>query len=208
MRESRLTFTASDSSWAQVLAGRPVPPMGDVVRGRRRGRCSRRLPRDGTLAGVAAWLTSLIAVTGTLLGSTITYLFQRSQAGRAEAVARSERLRQERIAAYSGFAGAITELRRGVITLWFHRLRQSDSADPELLAAFTEADRLGAAADHAQFRVQLLAGEGELIALAEATFDPIDSIRSAANRAELVKHEELCQDKLKTFIAAAGSQVR
>jgi membrane protein YqaA with SNARE-associated domain len=86
------------------------------------------------MAGVAAWLTSLIAVIGTLLGSTITYLFQRSHAGRAEAVARSERLRQDRIVAYSEFAGTITELRRGVITLWFHRLRQSDLADPELLA--------------------------------------------------------------------------
>ena len=42
---------------------------------------------------------------GTLLGSTVTYVFQRVNAGRVEKFARDERLRQERIAAYSGFAG-------------------------------------------------------------------------------------------------------
>lgn len=50
-------------------------------------------------------LASVIAVVGTLLGSTVTYVFQRVNAGRVERFARDERLRQERIAAYSGFAG-------------------------------------------------------------------------------------------------------
>ncbi|MDQ4033704.1 MAG: hypothetical protein M3332_16240 [Actinomycetota bacterium] len=52
----------------------------------------------------------MIAVAGTLLGSIVTYVFQRVNAGRAERFARQEPLRQERIATYSGFAGAITEL--------------------------------------------------------------------------------------------------
>lgn len=157
---------------------------------------------------MAAWLTSLIAVAGTLLGSTVTFLFQRSHASRAEAAARGERLREERMAAYSQFAGAITELRQGVISLWLHRRRQGDAEDAELLASFAAADRLGAAADHARFRVQLLAGEGELVALADATFGPIASIRDANDRAELVEYEDSCQDKLNAFIAAAGSQIR
>jgi hypothetical protein len=55
------------------------------------------------------------------VGSTVTSVFQRVNAGRVERFARDERLRQERMAAYSGFAGAITELRRGVISLWFVR---------------------------------------------------------------------------------------
>lgn len=89
-------------------------------------------------------------MVGTLLGSTVTYVFQRVNAGRVERFAHDERLRQERMAAYSGFAGAITELRRGVISLWFVRQRD-DAARPELYAARTESDRLGAAADHARF---------------------------------------------------------
>jgi len=62
---------------------------------------------------------SIIAVAGTLLGSTTTYVFQRLTAGHAEEFARNEQLRQERLAAYSAYAGAITELRQGVIAVWF-----------------------------------------------------------------------------------------
>lgn len=71
--------------------------------------------------GMQGLLASVIAVVGTLLGSAVTYVFQRVNAGRVETFARDERLRQERIAAYSGFAEAITELRQGVISLWFVR---------------------------------------------------------------------------------------
>lgn len=152
-------------------------------------------------------LASVIAVVGTLLGATVTYVFQRVNAGRVERFARDERLRQERIAAYSGFAGAITELRRGVISLWFVRQRD-DAARPELSAARAESDRLGAAADHARFRVQLLAGNPDLVALADAAFEPIGALHHAADRAELVEHENRCQDLLKAFITAAGAQVR
>jgi len=152
-------------------------------------------------------LASVIAVAGTLLGSIVTYVFQRVNAGRAERFAREERLRQERIATYSGFAGAITELRRGVISLWFVRQRD-DAPRPELYAARTEADRLGAAADHARFRVQLLAEDPDLVALADAAFEPIGAIHHAADRAELVNHENRCQDLLRMLITAAGAQVR
>jgi hypothetical protein len=152
-------------------------------------------------------LASVIAVVGTLLGSIVTYVFQRVNARRVERFAREERLRQERIAAYSGFAGAITELRRGVISLWFIRQRD-DAARPELYAARTETDRLGAAADHARFRIQLLAEEPDLVALADAAFEPIGAIHHAANLAELRDHENRCQDRLKAFITAAGAQVR
>ncbi len=55
--------------------------------------------------GMQGLLASVIAVVGMLLGSTVTFVFQRVNAGRVERFARDERLRQERIAAYSGFAG-------------------------------------------------------------------------------------------------------
>jgi hypothetical protein len=155
---------------------------------------------------VEGLLASAIAVAGTLLGSTIAYIFQRFNAGRAERFARDERLRQERIATYSAFAGAITELRRGVISLWFRK--QHEPKGDEVRAALTESDRLGAAADHARFRVQLVAEDPDLVALADAAFEPINAIRGAADRAELVEHENRSQDRLKAFIAAAGAQVR
>ena len=56
-------------------------------------------------------LASVIAVLGTLGGATATYLFQGKISERAESKARDERLRQERLAAYSSLAGAVMDLR-------------------------------------------------------------------------------------------------
>ena len=149
---------------------------------------------------------SIIAVAGTLLGSTTTYVFQRLSAGHAEAFARDEQLRQERLAAYSAFAGAITELRQGVVAVWFRQHR--DHPDPEgLYAQRVEADRRGAAADHARFRVQMLARDHDLVRLAGAVREPIDAIYEAADLPELKEHEKRCHELVKAFIAAAGDQV-
>jgi hypothetical protein len=54
---------------------------------------------------------SVIAVLGTLGGATASYLFQGKISERNESKARDERLRQERLAAYSSFAGAMMDLR-------------------------------------------------------------------------------------------------
>lgn len=151
-------------------------------------------------------LVSIIAVAGTLLGSTVTFAFQRATAHRAEKFARDERLRQERLASYSAFAGAVTELRRGVISLWFHRRNRTEG--PELVALHTESDSLGAAADHARFRIQLLADDLQLVALADAAFEPISAIRHAADLADLKEHETRCQNALTAFITAARAHVR
>jgi hypothetical protein len=75
----------------------------------------------GELLGVNAALTAVIGVAGTLLGSLSTYLFQSRTAKRAEAFARNERLRQEQLTACSVYAGSLTELKQGLIRVWFHR---------------------------------------------------------------------------------------
>jgi hypothetical protein len=155
---------------------------------------------------VNAALASLIAVAGTLLGSLITYRFQRLSTDRAEAFARDERLREERLATYSAFAGAISDLRRAVITLWFRK--RDEAEERELAAAWVEADRLGAAATHARFRVQLVAEDADLVALADAAFEPIGAIGAATNRNDPLEHENKCQDALKAFITAAAAHVR
>jgi hypothetical protein len=57
------------------------------------------------------------------------------------------------------------ENRSGLITLWF--CRQRDPNGDEARAVRTECDRLGAAAETAQFRVQLVCGNLELMNLAQ-----------------------------------------
>ncbi|MGW0522979.1 hypothetical protein [Crossiella sp. NPDC003009] len=151
-------------------------------------------------------LISLIAVSGTLAGSSLTYLFGRLTARRTERVARDERLRQDRIAAYTTFAGAVTELRQALISLWF--LKRAEPADPELRAAYTEADKRGAAARHARFCVQLLTEDTELLQLADAVFKPIDELADAVDRATLTVLEERGEELLATFIQVAGRQIR
>ncbi|GAB4054835.1 hypothetical protein [Catellatospora paridis] len=154
-----------------------------------------------------ASIASVIAICGTLLGSVITYMFQRRGAERAERFARSERLHHERLAAYSAFAGALTELRRAVTSLWFRR--QSDpSGGDAVTAAQMEADRLGAVAEQARFRVQLLAVDPDLVDLADAAFKSIGAIRRAVDRTELVEQEERFHEAVTAFITGASARVR
>jgi hypothetical protein len=147
-------------------------------------------------------VTSLVAVGGTLAGSGLTYLFGWFTARRAERVTRAERLRQDRIAAITTFAGAITGLRQAVITLWFAR-RNGPAPDEQ-----TEADKRGAAADHARFTVRLLLDDPEALRLADDAFESITAIGGAADLTELKSHEERNQAGLNAFIEAAGRYVR
>ena len=159
--------------------------------------------RYGRLFSVDALFASMIAVAGTLLGSTTTYLFQRLTASRAEGFARNERLRQERLTAYSAFGGAITDLLRGVIAVWLRQHRDAEA----IFTLRADANRLGATAHHALFRVQLVAGDAALVTRADAAFEPIDAIFGAADLPELREYENRCQEAVKAFIATAGDQV-
>ena len=150
-------------------------------------------------------LTSVVAIFGTLAGSALTYLFGLLNARRTERAARDERLRQERINAYTAFVGAMTELRQVVTERWFLRQR----GESELArAAYTEADRRGAAADHCRFRVRMLTDDAELLRLADAAFEPIDALRQAADLTALQSHEAASQAVLSEFIRAAGQLLR
>lgn len=73
---------------------------------------------------------------------------------------------RRRLAAYSGYAGTVSELKRGLITVWFRRLapREEDA----YRSARVESDRLGAAADTADFRLQLVADDPVLRPLMDA----------------------------------------
>jgi hypothetical protein len=155
---------------------------------------------------VQTLVASLIAVAGTLLGSATSFLFQRRSADRAEEFARAERLRLERLGAYSAYAGAITELKRGIVGLWFRR--QDDPDGAEYLRARAECDQLGAVAEQAQFRMRLISEDRDLAALADAAFETIGSINRAADKDQLAERETHCLEALNAFIAGAAAQLR
>ncbi|MFJ7160177.1 hypothetical protein ACIQUQ_35195 [Streptomyces sp. NPDC101118] len=135
-----------------------------------------------------------------------TYLFQRRTAGRAEDVARSERLRQELITAYSGYAGAVTELKRAKITLWFRR-RHEPRDHEALLAAHIDSDRLGAAVETAAFRLQLVADDPELRRLMEGISEKLSEITRAADPQVLIAIERRFEDAVRTFITEASTRL-
>lgn len=146
----------------------------------------------------------MIAVAGMLLGSYSTYMYQRRTAARAELAARGERLRQERLAACREFAAAVTGLKRGVIASWFRR-GGDVTAFHEALA---ESDRLGAAAESAQFGMLLVTDDATVRALADAAFAAVGRVGEAADRAELTAREADFEAAVLAFVTAAGRLLR
>jgi membrane protein YqaA with SNARE-associated domain len=55
---------------------------------------------------------SIVAIAGVALGSVLTYLFQARGTRQVQEFARDQQVRQERLAAYSEFAGVVTDFRR------------------------------------------------------------------------------------------------
>jgi hypothetical protein len=149
-------------------------------------------------------LTSLIAVAGTLLGSVATYVFQRSTAGRAERFTRDERLRQERLAAYSAFAEAVMEYRHEQLTQWLRR--HGELTEPSSAAA--EQGRQRATAWQARYRVQLLTDDPELIELADEAIDAIAGIHRSQDPADLEQHGKDTRQRVERFIRAASADIR
>jgi len=74
--------------------------------------------------------------------------------------------------------------------------------------ARAEGDRLGAAAETARFRVQLLSGAPELMDLADAAFAVAVIITSAPGRTELRTVEDQFEAAVNAFISAASVQLQ
>lgn len=72
------------------------------------------------------------------------------------------------------------------------------------MRAWVEADRLGAAAEAARFRMLILLDEPSLVELADAAFASIDDIKEAAEREDLIPVEERFAQAVRTYIAAAS----
>ena len=74
-------------------------------------------------------IASLAAILGVVLGSVLTYLFQARNARQAQESARDQRLWQERLTAYSEFAGVVTDFRRSENDRW-HREQEDPQGAP------------------------------------------------------------------------------
>jgi hypothetical protein len=152
------------------------------------------------------WFASAIAVAGTLGGVAVAQIFQRASAEHARDFERQERRRQERLEAYGEFTAAIMALRQGVVALWFKRHR--DAEKQEVHEAYTESDRLGATANHARSRVQLVTDDPHLVAAADACIEVIGALRESADLQEIKQHELQLQETFTSFITTARDDLR
>ena len=159
-------------------------------------------------------VASLIAVAGTLLGSFSTFRFQQTVAQRTEATARQERLRQDRLAACSEFAAAVTDLRRAVIAVWFRERRRDravankEQAVAEHRSAYAESDRLGAVAESAKFRMLLVLDDPGLRELADGAFREIGALHSAVDKADVKALDVTFEGHMSAFLSTAAQLLR
>ncbi|MFB7439890.1 hypothetical protein ACFC01_16290 [Streptomyces mirabilis] len=146
-------------------------------------------------------IASAIAVLGTLLGSGITLAFQQRTTGRSHQFARREKLRQERLDAYSIYAGALINYRRCLVHLWVCEHEQPPPEDPDSVRI--RAYDLRSSAQEALFRVQMLTDDATLGQTAEAVLADITALTKTETRSQLDQRRVQTRDDISRLVRAA-----
>jgi hypothetical protein len=158
------------------------------------------------VTGMTSVVSAIVAVAGTLLGATATYIFQRLDADRRDRNVRTERFRQERLMVYTEFAGAVTDLRRAAYDRW-HRY-QEEPDGPAFMAARDEYYKLYAMARNVQLKLRLLTEGADLVGLAHETVERATEIKDADTDHERGRRGERAKLALDEFISAASGRLR
>lgn len=146
-------------------------------------------------------IASGIAVLGTLLGSGLTLAFQQRTADRSHEFARREKVRQERLDAYSVYAGALINYRRSLVHLWFCEHEQPPPEDPDTVRVRTYDLRSGA--QEALFRAQMLTDDADLSRSAGDVLAEITALSRTPERARFDERRLRTLDDITRLIATA-----
>lgn len=146
-------------------------------------------------------IASGIAVLGTLLGSGITLAFQQRTVDRSNQFTRREKLRQERLDAYSAYAGALVNYRRCLVHLWFCEHEQPPPEDPDTVRI--RAYDLRSNAQESLFRVQMLTDDETLSRAAEDALAEVTALSKAESRTELDEARVRTRDDISRLVGAA-----
>ncbi|MFE6824834.1 hypothetical protein [Streptomyces sp. NPDC057690] len=146
-------------------------------------------------------IASGIAVLGTLFGSGITLAFQQRTADRSHQFTRREKLRQERLDAYSVYAGALVNYRRCLVHLWFCENEQPPPEDPD--AVRIRAYDLRSNAQEALFRVQMLTDDETLSRAAENVLADVTVLSKTDSRTELDDARARTRDNISRLVREA-----
>ncbi|MEU0201866.1 MULTISPECIES: hypothetical protein [unclassified Streptomyces] len=146
-------------------------------------------------------IASAIAVLGTLLGSGLTLAFQQRTTDKGHQFTRHERLRQERLDAYSAYAGALINYRRCLVHLWFCEHEQPPHEDPGVVRV--RAYDLRSNAQEALFRVQMLTDDDALSEAAEAALVDVTALPKTDSRTELDQRRVKTRDDISRLVRAS-----
>jgi hypothetical protein len=146
-------------------------------------------------------IASGIAVLGTLLGSGITLAFQQRTADRSHEFTRQEKLRQERLDAYSAYAGTLVNYRRCLVHLYFCEHEQPPPEDPDTVRI--RAYDLRSNAQEALFRVQMLTEDEPLSQAAEDVLTNVTALSKTDSRTELDDARARTRDDIGRLVRAA-----
>ncbi|MFK4024035.1 hypothetical protein [Streptomyces albogriseolus] len=146
-------------------------------------------------------IASGIAVLGTLLGSGITLAFQQRTTDRSHQFTRREKLRQERLDAYSAYAGALVNYRRCLVHLWFCEHQQPPPEDPDTVRI--RAYDLRSNAQEALFRVQMLTDDETLSRAAEDVLTDVTALSKTDSRTELDDARVRTRDDISRLVGVA-----
>ncbi len=149
---------------------------------------------------------SVIAVLGTLGGATASYLFQGKISERNESKARDERLRQERLAAYSSFAAAVMDLRGIRYDSGYSRVTaEDDKFDHSSIRA--ESTRLRSVAWTAFYRFKLTSPDQQLTDLATRAVEEALDVADGSDKVDLRTRSERARARIDDFISAAAAHL-
>jgi hypothetical protein len=146
-------------------------------------------------------IASAIAVLGTLLGSGLTLAFQQRTTDKGHQFTRRERLRQERLDAYSAYAGALINYRRCLVHLWFCEHEQPPHEDAGVVRV--RAYDLRSNAQEALFRVQMLTDDEALSQAAEAVLADVTALPKTDSRTELDQRRVKTRDGISRLVGAS-----
>ncbi|MGP3925968.1 hypothetical protein [Streptomyces sp. 8N616] len=140
------------------------------------------------------------------MGAVITHIFQRLASKRSELFARSEALRQERIATYSSFAAAVEDYRHGQADRWYRK--QQDPDGDAFITARDEAHRLRTVTRQVLYRVKLLTDDREVILAAERAYQCTRDVSTAQHRAERDALDAQARHAIEAFVSHASPLIR
>ncbi|RPF21341.1 hypothetical protein [Myceligenerans xiligouense] len=147
----------------------------------------------------------LLAIIASLVGQAVAHRFARRNAAAANQWAREEKLRQERVSAYSEFAGALTTYRRAMLDRAFSVVEDRDRPDVEQLRRESRRSRDNTL--QALYLVELLADRSEVVDAAQTAYYSMERFLGVEDRDGTENIRNHTRATIQSFVRTARTTI-